>query len=72
MLLFLLLLQELERKFMKYGHVREARVVRNPVTGESRGFGFVIMSSEEEVEDVGCFCCVWLCSDVSWIDPFPF
>lgn len=36
---------------MKYGHVKEARVVRNPVTGESRGFGFVIMSSEEEVED---------------------
>lgn len=44
--------QELERKFSKYGRVREARVVRDNMTGESRGFGFVIMSAEDEVDEV--------------------
>lgn len=46
-------IQELERKFSKYGRVREARVVRDNMTGESRGFGFVIMSAEDEVDEVG-------------------
>lgn len=30
----------------------EARVVRNPATGESRGFGFVAMDHDDEVDDV--------------------
>ncbi len=45
-------LQELERKFEKYGRVMEARVVRNPSTGESRGFGFVAMDHDDEVDEV--------------------
>ena len=33
--------------------MREARIVRNPRTGESRGFGFVMMDGEEDVDQVG-------------------
>ncbi|KAK9823768.1 hypothetical protein WJX72_005368 [[Myrmecia] bisecta] len=42
--------RELERKFDRFGPVREARIVRNPRTGESRGFGFVMMEAEEDVD----------------------
>ena len=44
--------QDLEYKFGKYGRVKEVRIVRNPATGESRGFGFVGMSEEHEVDAV--------------------
>ena len=47
-----LLLQEVEAKFEKFGAVKEARIVRNPVNGESRGFGFVAMKYEEDVDAV--------------------
>lgn len=46
------LLQEVERKFGKFGEVREARIVRNPHNGESRGFGFVAMERDEDVDRV--------------------
>ena len=46
-------LQEVEAKFEKFGEVKEARIVRNPVNGESRGFGFVAMKYEEDVDVVG-------------------
>ncbi|KAG2427256.1 hypothetical protein HXX76_012452 [Chlamydomonas incerta] len=42
--------RELERKFSEYGRVKEARVVRNPFSGQSRGFAFVGMSSTDEAE----------------------
>lgn len=48
----LCLLQEVERKFGKFGEVREARIVRNPHNGESRGFGFVAMERDEDVDRV--------------------
>ena len=44
--------QDVEHKFSKYGRVKEVRIVRNPATGESRGFGFVGMSEEHEVDAV--------------------
>ena len=44
--------QDVEHKFSKYGRVKEVRIVRNPATGESRGFGFVGMSEEDEVDAV--------------------
>jgi RNA recognition motif-containing protein len=44
--------QELEHKFDEFGKVKEARVVRNPATGESRGFGFVALDHDDEVDDV--------------------
>lgn len=43
--------KELERKFDAFGPVKEARVVKNPSTGESRGFGFVIMTDDKDVDD---------------------
>ena len=45
-------MQDLEKKFEKYGPVREARIVRNPRSGESRGFGFLIMENDDDVDRV--------------------
>ena len=50
-------MQDVESKFSKYGRVKEVRIVRNPATGESRGFGFVGMSEEDEVDAVRFCCC---------------
>jgi nucleolin len=41
----------LEQVFSEHGKVVEARVVSDRETGRSRGFGFVTMSSETEVND---------------------
>ena len=45
--------QELERKFDEFDDVVTARVVRNPVNQESRGFGFVEMKTDEGAGKVG-------------------
>ncbi|MGE5610386.1 MAG: RNA recognition motif domain-containing protein [Bacillota bacterium] len=39
---------ELSQLFEEYGTVHSAEIVTNGQTGQSRGFGFVEMSSEEE------------------------
>lgn len=58
-------MQEVEAKFEKFGPVKEARIVRNPQNGESRGFGFVAMKYEEDVDAVSISnlirvaCCRW-------------
>ena len=49
-------MQDLEKKFEKYGPVREARIVRNPRSGESRGFGFLIMENDDDVDRVSLYC----------------
>lgn len=41
----------LEQVFSEHGKVLEARVVYDRDTGRSRGFGFVIMSSQTELDD---------------------
>ena len=51
----LLLLQEVQRKFEKYGDVTLSRIVRNPVNGESRGFGFVDMKDDDGADEVSLF-----------------
>lgn len=43
--------ERLEEMFSEYGKVVSARVVSDRETGRSRGFGFVIMSSESEMND---------------------
>lgn len=37
--------------FSEYGKVESARVLTDRETGRSRGFGFVVMSSEDEMND---------------------
>ena len=32
---------DFQRHFQEYGKVKEAQIVRDPLTGSSRGFGFV-------------------------------
>lgn len=41
----------LEQVFSEHGKVEEARVVSDRETGRSRGFGFVTMASEADVND---------------------
>lgn len=41
---------KLEELFSAYGNVESARVITDRMTGRSRGFGFVEMSTEEEAE----------------------
>jgi len=45
-------MQEMLRKFEKYGDVDKARIVRNNINGESRGFGFVQMMDEDGADKV--------------------
>ncbi len=40
--------QELEELFAAHGTVESAKVITDRDTGQSRGFGFVEMSSEDE------------------------
>lgn len=41
----------LEQVFSEHGKVVEARVVYDRETGRSRGFGFVTMSTQTELDD---------------------
>jgi RNA recognition motif-containing protein len=41
-----------ERKFEQYGPVIEARIVRDPNTGASKGFGFVELERERDRDEV--------------------
>ena len=41
---------DLERMLSEYGNVESAEVISDRVTGQSKGFGFVEMTSEEEAE----------------------
>ena len=42
--------RQLEELFSSHGTVESARVVADKFTGQSRGFGFVEMSSQEEAQ----------------------
>jgi cold-inducible RNA-binding protein len=41
---------ELQSIFEPYGRIESANIVRNPVTGRSRGFAFVAMTNDVEAE----------------------
>jgi len=42
---------EVQTLFESYGKVLRAGVLANPDTGESRGFGYVLMSDDEEANE---------------------
>lgn len=42
--------QDLNQLFRKYGKIISARVMTNPTTGQSKGYGFVSFSKPEEAE----------------------
>ncbi|MFP4053196.1 MAG: RNA recognition motif domain-containing protein [Phycisphaerae bacterium] len=43
--------EDLEQLFGQYGDVSSANVIMDKMTGRSRGFGFVEMSSDSEAEE---------------------
>lgn len=43
--------KDLEELFAPHGTVESAKVIMDPVSARSRGFGFVEMSSEEEAQN---------------------
>ncbi|PSC76068.1 serine arginine repetitive matrix 5-like isoform X2 [Micractinium conductrix] len=42
--------EDLEEKLDRYGRVVSCRIVRNPQNGQSKGFGFVTMDTDEDAE----------------------
>jgi RNA recognition motif-containing protein len=42
--------RELQSIFEPYGTIESAKIVRNPVTGRSRGFALVAMTNDVEAE----------------------
>ena len=42
--------EDLQAAFETFGQVTSANVIKNKVSGESRGFGFVEMPAEEEAQ----------------------
>lgn len=47
---FVITSEEFEKIFTPMGTVVSAKLIMNPATGKSKGFGFIEMSSEEEGE----------------------
>nr|XP_011461034.1 PREDICTED: serine/arginine repetitive matrix protein 2-like [Fragaria vesca subsp. vesca] len=42
--------RDLERKFSRYGRVQDVRIVRDKRSGDSRGFGFLTLESDEHAD----------------------
>jgi len=42
--------QELQEAFEAFGEVSEAKIIKDKLTGDSRGFGFVEMSRKDQAE----------------------
>lgn len=42
--------RDLERKFSRYGRVRDVRIVRDKRSGDSRGFGFLSLDRDEHAD----------------------
>ena len=42
---------ELEQAFTEFGNVTKTKIIKDHETGNSKGFGFVEMSSDEEGEN---------------------
>jgi len=52
--------EHLREYFSKYGHVHTASVMTDKVTGNSRGFGFVVFESSDAVDQLCSMCCMML------------
>ncbi|KAM7278818.1 hypothetical protein ACFE04_005952 [Oxalis oulophora] len=47
---FLTTERDLERKFSRFGRVRDVRIVRDKRSGDSRGFGFLSLEKDEDAD----------------------
>ncbi|KAF5205933.1 Serine/arginine-rich splicing factor SR45a [Thalictrum thalictroides] len=43
--------RDLERKFSRFGRVRDVRIVRDKRSGDSRGFGFLSLERDEDADE---------------------
>lgn len=43
--------KDLERKFRKFGHILDYKIVMDPILRESRGFGFITFDSRSAADD---------------------
>ncbi|XP_050219678.1 uncharacterized protein LOC126670066 [Mercurialis annua] len=43
--------KDLERKFSRFGRVRDVRIVRDKRSGDSRGFGFLSLEKDEDADE---------------------
>ncbi len=41
---------ELKGLFSKYGSIKEVKIIKDPYSGESKGFGFLEMSNSSEAQ----------------------
>lgn len=63
--------KDLKDYFLKYGEVVDCTLKLDPLTGRSRGFGFVLFKDPESVEKV--LACSSLNSEcIALADPNPF
>lgn len=44
--------QDLDKKFSQFGRITEVRLVRDSYTNHSRGFAFVAMERQEDMDEV--------------------
>ena len=51
MILIWVFLEMLQAEFSKYGEIFDSIVMKNPETGNSRGFGFVTYSDSRSAEN---------------------
>jgi transformer-2 protein len=42
--------RDLEKKFSRFGRVNDVRIVRDKLTGDSRGFGFLSLERDEDAD----------------------
>lgn len=43
--------RDLEKKFSRFGRVTDVRIVRDKLTGDSRGFGFLSLEKDEDADE---------------------
>lgn len=48
--------EDLRREFAMYGHIDKLRIVRDPKTGKSRGYAFILYEREKDMKGSSACC----------------